>query len=218
MFIPKGSSVLDACAGYGIYAFTLAKSGYNVTAGDIVTHHVSAIRDIQRENPILYEIYQGSMSDLSRFDNNSFDAVLNFGAYYHITDKVERDKTISESKRVLRPGGLIFLAYLNKYSNFVKFYDAWTREIFDLYLERGYTDDDSLFYATTPEDVENDLKDFGFEIVKNVATDGVKYVFRDSLNALPEDLYQKFLKRHFEMCERRTLLGYSEHALLIGRK
>jgi len=79
-------------------------------------------------------------------------------------------------------------------------------------------DDDSLFYATTPEDIEIEMSGFGFEIVKNVATDGPKYVFRNALNELPEDLYQKFLVHHFEMCERRTLLGYSEHCLLVGRK
>ena len=43
--IPKGSSILDACAGYGIYAFPLAEGGYKVTAGDIVSHHVSAIKE-----------------------------------------------------------------------------------------------------------------------------------------------------------------------------
>ena len=216
--IPKGSSILDACAGYGIYAFPLAESGYKVTAGDIVSHHVSAIKERQQENPVLQEVYQGSMIDLSRFGDGSFDAVLNLGAYYHITDKAERYRTIYESKRVLRSGGLIFVAYLNKYSNFVKFCDSWTTEVFNIYLKRGYTDDDSLFYATTPEDIENELKDFGFEIIRNIATDGVKYVYRKALNDLPEDLYHKFLTHHFEMCERRSLLGYSEHALLIGRK
>ena len=45
-------------------------------------------------------------------------------------------------------------------------------------------DDDSLFYATTPEDIENELAEYGFEIVRNVATDGLKYVFRKSLNML----------------------------------
>jgi len=85
-------------------------------------------------------------------------------------------------------------------------------------MKRGYLDDDSLFYTTTPEDIEAELSGFGFDIVKNVATDGLKYVFRKALNELPEDEYQKFLPHHFEMCEQRTLLGYSEHCLLIGRK
>jgi len=218
--IPAGASVLDACAAYGVYAFPLAENGYKVTAGDVVAHHVEALKEKNKANPILQEIYHGSICDLSRFADNSIDAVLNLGAYYHITDKSERDKSIIESKRVLKSGGLVFVAYLPKHANFIKYCDGWkdrTKDM-DLYLKRGHMDDDSLFYATTPEDIESELMGFGFEIVKNVATDGLKYVFRKALNELPEDLYQKFLAHHFEMCERRTLLGYSEHCLLIGRK
>ena len=219
-FIPAGASVLDACAAYGVYAFPLAENGYNVTAGDVVAHHVEALRERQKTNPVLRDIYHGSVCDLSRFGDNFFNAVLNLGAYYHITDKAERDKTLSEGKRVLKPGGLMFVAYLPRYANYIKYCDTWQDRTvdFDLYLRRGYTDEDSLFYATTPEDIESELTGLGFDIVKNVATDGPKYVFRKRLNELPEDLYQRFLVRHLEMCERRTLLGYSEHCLLIGRK
>ena len=219
-FIPAGASVLDACAAYGVYAFPLAENGYKVTAGDIVSHHAEALKEKQKNNPILQEIYCGSICDLSRFAVNSFDAVLNLGAYYHITDKSERDRAIIECKRVVKPGGLVFIAYLPKHANFIKYCDTWqdrTKD-FDLYLKRGHMDDDSLFYATTPEAIEDELSSFGFEIVKNVATDGLKYVFRKQLNELPEDLYQKFLKHHFDMCEQRTLIGYSEHALIVGRK
>lgn len=219
-FIPEGASVLDACAAYGVYAFPLAESGYKVTAGDVVAHHVSALEEKQKTEPVLQGIYHGSICDLSRFEGDSFDAVLNLGAYYHITDKAERDESVTESKRVLKQGGLIFVAYLPRHANFIKYCDTWkdrTKD-FDLYLNRGYFDDDSLFYTTTPESIEDELGGFGFEIVKNVAMDGLKYVFRNALNELPEDLYQKFLAHHFEMCEQRTLLGYSEHALIIGRK
>ena len=219
-FIPAGASVLDACAAYGVYAFPLAKSGYKVTAGDILVQHVDALREKRKKAPVLQNIYHGSICDLSQFEDDCFDAVLNMGAYYHITDKSERDKSISESRRVLKQGGLIFVAYLPRHANFVKFCDTWkdAAKDFDLYLRRGHMDDDSLFYTALPEDIENEVSELGFEILKNVATDGLKYVFREALNELPEDLYQKFLVHHFEMCERRTLLGYSEHALIIARK
>ena len=122
-FIPKGSSVLDACAAYGVYSFPLAEYGCTVTAGDVVDHHVEALKEKQEDNPVLQEIYHGSMCDLSRFSDNSFDVVLNFGAYYHITNKTDRDKTISEGKRVLKPDGLLFVAYLPRYANFIKYCD-----------------------------------------------------------------------------------------------
>jgi len=219
-YIPTGAAVLDACAAYGVYAFPLAEQGYRVTAGDVVARHVDALQEKQRSTPVLQEIYHGNICDLSRFGDNCFDAVLNLGAYYHITDKAERDRGIRECKRVLRTGGLLFVAYLPRYANFVKYCEKWKDRMkdFSLYVQRGYMDEDSLFYSTTPETIEEEMRGFGFEIVKNVATDGVKYVFRNQLNELSDDLYQKFLTHHFDMCEQRTLLGYSEHALLIGRK
>jgi len=118
--IPAGASVLDACAAYGIYSFPLAENGYKVTAGDIVAHHVEALRGKQKATPVLQDIYHGSICDLSRFADNGFDSVLNLGAYYHITDKIERDKTFSEGKRVLKSGGLFYVAYLPRHANFIK--------------------------------------------------------------------------------------------------
>ncbi len=218
--IPKGAAVLDACAGYGVYAFELAGSGYIVTAGDLVANHVAAMREKQAENPILHDIYNGNICDLSRFGDGSFDAVLNLGAFYHMTDKSQREQSLAECVRVLKPGGLFFMAYLSKFSNYIKYCEDWKDDSKDfvLYLERGHMDDDSLFYTTTPEDVEVDVSEFGIEIMKNIATDGLKFAYRKTLEELSEETYNKFLQCHYEMCERRSLLGYSEHGLIVGRK
>ena len=62
-FIPKGSSVLDACAAYGVYSFPLAEYGCTVSAGDVVDHHVEALKEKQKDNPVLQEIYHGSMCE-----------------------------------------------------------------------------------------------------------------------------------------------------------
>jgi 2-polyprenyl-3-methyl-5-hydroxy-6-metoxy-1,4-benzoquinol methylase len=78
--ISKNSSILDACAGSGKYAFALAKEGRNVVAGDLVDVNVNMIRKQQKDTPLLNEIYEGSILDLSRFEDESFDVVLNFGA------------------------------------------------------------------------------------------------------------------------------------------
>ena len=47
--IPKSSSILDACAGSGKYAFALAKDGHNVVAGDLVDINVNMIRKQQKD-------------------------------------------------------------------------------------------------------------------------------------------------------------------------
>ncbi len=48
------------------------------------------------------------------------------------------------------------MAYLNKYSNFIKYNQQWSDDFhyFEEYLERGYTENEKLFYANSPEDIE----------------------------------------------------------------
>lgn len=217
---PKESKVLDACAGCGVYSFPLAKVGYHVTAGDLVEYNVEQIRCKENENPVLDYIYTGSILDLSRFDDDSFDVVLNLGAFYHLIDKKDREKAIEESLRVLRRGGIFFLAYLNKYSNFFKYNQQWVDNfhVFEEYLEKGYNEDNCLFYATSPEDIEQTMSTYKLKQLHNVATDGLKFAIRDSINSLSDDEFERYLKLHYQMCEVKSLLGYSEHALYIGQK
>ena len=155
--IPPNSKILDACAGCGVYSFFLAGHGHIVTAGDFVGHNVARIKNKQARSPVLHEIYEGSATDLSRFSAGCFDVVLNMGAYYHITDKEEKEKSISECLRVLRPNGLFFLSYLNKFSNIVKYHKHWKTDFaaVEKTLERGFSNDDSLFYQSTPEEIED---------------------------------------------------------------
>ena len=160
------------------------------------------------------------MADLSRFNDESFDVVLNMGAYYHITNKEEREQTISECLRVLRPGGLFFLAYINKFSNIIEYHENW-KDDFDYVeknLERGYSVDDSLFYKSSPEEIEEVADRFNLKILHNIATDGFKATIKETINNMDEELFNRYMNYHFKICEIKSILGYSNHALAICRK
>lgn len=217
---PPGSEILDACAGTGIYAFPLAELGYKVTAGDLVEHNVEQIRKKQITTPILNQIYTGSIMDLSMFPDNSFDIVLNLGSFYHLTDLEDREKSIEESMRVLKPNGVYCMAYLNKFANYVKYNNEMNDNFayFEKYIKDGYNEEDGLFYATTPEDIELQMPSFGLKQLYNIATDGLKFVMRNTLNSFSDSEFERWLNIHYKECCRKSLLGYSEHALYIGRK
>ena len=119
--LPPYSAILDACAGTGAYAFDLAKAGHTVTAGDLMPNHVAAMRERQRQEPLLKDIYEGSALDLSRFPDAAFDAVLNMGALYHLKDAADREASVRECLRVLKPGGLLFAATIHRHANVLKF-------------------------------------------------------------------------------------------------
>lgn len=218
--ISKSSSILDACAGSGKYAFALAKEGHSIVAGDLVDVNVNMIRKQQKDTPLLKEIYEGSILDLSHFEDESFDVVLNFGSYYHICDDGEREKSISESLRVLKKGGIYSLAYINRYANFYGHAEEmlFNFDMFEYYMQNGHLENSNLFYASSPEMVENEMKNFKLEQLYNVASDGPLFCMRDTLSKMSEDTFDRYVRMHLSICENRTTLGISEHGLFIGRK
>ena len=69
--------ILDACAGAGVYAYYFAEQGHSVYCGDLVESNIDAIRKDKDKSKILKDIFVGSILDLSRYEGESFDAVLN---------------------------------------------------------------------------------------------------------------------------------------------
>ncbi len=94
--LPKHGLVLDAGGGPGRYTIELAKRGYDVVLLDLVPEMLKAAeRNIKRASAQerVKQIIEGSIDDLSMFDNGSFDAVLCLGApLTHILDAEKRER------------------------------------------------------------------------------------------------------------------------------
>lgn len=116
--LPRGCSVLDCCAGCGVYAFPLAKAGCSVTAGDLMRKHVE-ILNASEDRRLLREVYQGDVRNMSRFADGFFDAVLCLGALYHLLSETEREKAVSECIRVLKRDGVFIFSYINRNAMFI---------------------------------------------------------------------------------------------------
>ncbi len=218
--IESKSKVLDACAGTGIYALYLAEKEHKVVAGDLVKSNVAIMGDKIKKTEKEFDTYVGSILDLSRFEDESFDAVLNLGSLYHLKNVNDRKKSVEECLRVLKKDGLLFTAYINKYANLLK-YKEGIKDNFDsidYYLKHGYNEDNNVFFATTPSEIKSLMHDFDTDEIHNVATDGMKFILKDTINSFTEDEFQRWLNIHYSMCETDELLGYSEHGLLISRK
>lgn len=215
--IPKGSDILDACAGTGIYSFYLAEQGHKVTSGDIVEHNVSIIKEKQLQNPLLSRIYTGSVLDLSEFEENSFDAVLCMGALYHLKDKSDMEKAVQECLRVLKKGGVFAASYINKYAVILLNYEDNLKNMDELlkYNSESYRE---VFYGSTPEEITDIMNNAGLKTLYNISTDGISYLISSKLNGSDKENFDKWLQLHFDSCENENLLGYSLHALYFGIK
>jgi len=111
------SYILDIGAGTGAYSFYYAQKGHRVQALDLTPKNIEFINQKKKENiELQLEANVGNATDLSDFADNTFDAVLCFGPIYHLINEKDRITCILEALRVLKPGGLLAVAYINKYS------------------------------------------------------------------------------------------------------
>ena len=212
--------ILDVGAATGRYSVPLADEGYDVTAVELVKHNLARLK----AKGSSVKAYQGNAMKLKRFEDNSFDMVLVFGPMYHLHEKEEKLKALSEAKRVVRPGGVVLVAYImNEYS--VITYAFKERHIKEG-MENGMLDEsfhctkkaNDLYSFVRTEDIEELNQTVGLNRAEIIAADGAANYIRPFLNALDEKEFEYFIEYHLSTCERAYLLGASGHLVDILRK
>ena len=218
---PKSEiKILDVGAATGRYSVPLAEEGYDVTAVELVKHNLSRLK--AKRSAV--KAYQGNAMNLKRFEDNSFDVVLVFGPMYHLHEREEKMKALSEAKRVVKPEGYIFVAYImNEYS--VITYAFKEKHILEG-MENGMLDQDfhctkkanELYSFVRTEDIASLNEELGLKRVQIIAADGAANYIRPFLKALNEQEFGYFIEYHLSTCERADLLGASGHLVDILKK
>ena len=219
--MPKSEiKILDVGAATGRYSVPLAEEGYDVTAVELVKHNLARLT----AKGSSVKAYQGNAMKLKRFEDNTFDVVLVFGPMYHLHEKEEKLKALSEAKRVVKPGGKILVAYImNEYS--VITYAIKERHIKEG-VENGMLDENfhctkqanELYSFVRTEDIEALNQEVGLKRLEIIAADGAANYIRPYLNALDEEEFGYFVQYHLATCERADLLGASGHLVDILQK
>ena len=106
--LSRGAAILDLGAGVGRHALALQAAGFEVTALDAAPE---GLAEIDKANTGV-KTQIGRMNHLP-FADNEFDHVLSWNVIYHGNETILLD-TISEVRRVLKPGGTFMLTMLSK--------------------------------------------------------------------------------------------------------
>ncbi|SHI60898.1 class I SAM-dependent methyltransferase [Lutispora thermophila] len=223
--------ILDVAAGTGIYTFYYARKGHNVLATDLTPKHIQII------NNKLNDEYKGfhikaevnNAIDLSMFEDNQFDTVLCFGPIYHLIEVDDRKRCINECLRVLKEGGILAIAYINKHyiiphilaeynKNVLR--DSVIKKVIDNGVIKAGEEDCfwTDAYFSSPIEMEEFLDEFNVKIIEHVATDGISTLLGRVIDDMTEDEYKTWIDYQLKTCREKSILGISNHGLIICRK
>lgn len=209
--------IMDIGAGTGAYCIPLAEEGYTVSAVEMVKHNLG----ILKKKTTLVDARQGNACNMKKYADDTFDVTLLFGPMYHLFSNEDKIKALSEAKRITKPGGVIFVAYvMNEYG--VITYCFKERHIREIMENHRLTEDfhtvsqvENLYDYVRIEDIDKLNQQCGLKRKMIISPDGAADYMRQYLNKLDEEEFQYFLDYQLSICERQDLIGAGAHTVDI---
>ena len=162
--------------------------------------------------------------DLSMYDDETFDGVLSLGPMYHLFEEKSKKKALEEAIRVTKRGGIIFVAYCMNEATLIQY--CFQNETIWEDMKKGLISEDfhwisnenDAFSLVRSDEIEALTQDYPVQRLKLIATDGSSRYMKDTVDAMSNDLFELYFKYHLSICERKDLIGASNHTLDILRK
>jgi ubiquinone/menaquinone biosynthesis C-methylase UbiE len=231
-YLPQRGLILDAGGGPGRYTIDLARLGYDVILLDLTMENLELGKEEIKKAGVgkkVKDIVAGTITDLSHFKNNSFDAVLCFGGpLSHVHPELERKKAVKELIRVAKPGAPIFVSVMSKYGVLLATPEGWPQAVADkkYFNDIVETGDDYRFghigfcHFFTSTELKQTFKRRNVEMIKMVGLEGFN-TDQKTTNAFAEkypDAWKNWLEIHNRMCTDQFAVDSSGHMMIIVRK
>ena len=229
---PVPGVIVDVGGGAGVYALALAEMGYVVHLIDAVDLHLEQARISAAE-------FGGALASITRSDarhlevpSSSADAVLLLAPLYHLVERSDRLLALRESRRILKPGGVLLAASICRFASLIDglsrgfFRDPEFRKIVAADLASGQhrNPTNELAYFTTayfhrPEELAAEVGDAGFDDVQILSIEGPAWstaLFRETWN---DPLQRQSLLGFLSLIEREpSVHGASAHLMAVARR
>jgi ubiquinone/menaquinone biosynthesis C-methylase UbiE len=224
--------VLDVGGAAGVYAFWLAERGYEVHLVDATPRLVGVARE-RNQSAVrpLASCEVGDARALTQRDETA-DVVLLLGPLYHLVDLRDRQQSLAEAARVLRPGGVLLAAGISRWASLL---DGLVREVlrdpaFRRVVERDLRDGnhqnptDSIDYFTTayfhvPDELRKEVGQSGFQVEGMYGIEGPGWMMNDFPERWADPSRREIILQTARALESvDAVVGTSAHLLVVGRK
>ncbi len=225
------ATILDCGGGPGRYAITLAQRGYDVTLFDLSPELLAMAQKKAIEAGVtLTGFEQGTATDLSRYADGQFDAVLLMGPLYHLLGEADREQALAEAARVAKPGGPVFAAFIARYACYIDTATKYPQdavdhpESYELIEETGLlpprADGRVAFvaYFSHPNEVRPLCETAGLDVVTVLGVEGVVSLRDEKVNALTGDAWERWVDINYRLAHDPSTHGGVEHLLAICRR
>lgn len=157
----------------------------------------------------------------------SYDAVLLLGPLYHLTERADRVRALSEARRVVRPGGLVAAAAISRFASLLdglrtaRLAESDLRRIVERDLIDGqHRSPDNRLFTTAffhhPDELADEVREAGLELDGVLGVEGPAWLlgWRWEDEAMREAVLwaARVLERE------PSTLGASSHLLAVGRR
>ena len=228
--VPDSAEVAEIGVGGGIYSEHLARRGCRLHLVDVSARLLEAVAERLRTAGLGGRI-AGAVTEsatcLESLASGAFDAVLLLGPLYHLCALDARRQAVAEAARILKPGGLLFAAGINRLAYLRDFFRlfphvACERKVFhEQYLRDGNLDPEHappIGFAHLSTYAEfRELFAPGFDEVALAGVESFTMAWQPTLNELPPPEAEAWLDLIEITGQTPEGLGYSDHFLYIGR-
>ena len=230
--LPAGAlDVIDVGGGTGVHAAWLARNGHRVELVDPVAEHVTRARDEGARPDTGFTARLGDARKLP-FGDERFDVALLFGPLYHLPEPADRADALREAHRVLRPGGIAFVAAISRFASlFTGMRKGYLDDprFFEIVLDdlvtgrhRNTTTDPEYFttaFFHTPDLLAAEVEAAGLRAEAPIAVEGPAWALAGFAERWNDDAWRRcYLTRLRDIETERCIVEASAHVLAIGTK
>jgi 2-polyprenyl-3-methyl-5-hydroxy-6-metoxy-1,4-benzoquinol methylase len=225
-------NILDIGGGAGYYSYWLAGKGHQVSLVDLSPGNIELVRKHAKNSGISLKKFETGDAVSLNFPDGQFDVVLLMGPLYHLIDRAERVRALSEARRVLKPNGILLAAIISRYASLI---DGFQRDLviddrfYELLLQDLKTgthlnETGNLTYFTTsyfhtPNEIISEIAESGLSLERLIPVECFGWIVQNLGEKEKDNAYMTKLLDTIRMVEGNDdLLPISPHTIAIARK